>query len=524
MAFVIFSFLAGEDTRGMKAVGIGLLVGVSLLGQSPVLPILECVDTVTKGGTSSVAASVLAGSTTVSFTQPIPVGLAAVLNPGGANQETVLVSLYTTSNAPYSATLLASSALGISGSLTFAHSAGEPVTFESQESAAYYGFFNVYGPEVTNVAGGATNFFTPGNADLGQRSTFPPGVFRNHFGVPIPYGRDQVWILGSLPAVARRVPEFACGNPMPQIQAESVSVAQGTATAGLRLGTVTGGAPGALTVKVPLVFRRSTFSAPAPTSDVHFSNLRVQNGVIFGDVTAGAAVHRHFFFILDVTDSAGGRGLRTGVADVVNPCAMTVTPPVLSNAYVNTPYSVNFSASGGPGPITFAMEGTLPVGLAMTAGGVLSGTPVQTGSFPLTLRSMGGDGCFQRTAMTLEVQGQLCAANVTPLVEITLGGFRQNLVTRRWQQTVTLRNGGQSSIFGPVALVVDNLSANAAMANSGGATACAAPLGRPYVVAGLGPNNLLAPGATVAIALEFTNSSTAPITYTPRVIAGGAIR
>jgi hypothetical protein len=147
---------------------------------------------------------------------------------------------------------------------------------------------------------------------------------------------------------------------------------------------------------------------------------------------------------------------------------MTVTPPVLSNAYVNTPYSVNFSASGGPGPITFAMEGTLPVGLAMTAGGVLSGTPVQTGSFPLTLRSMGGDGCFQRTAMTLEVQGQLCAANVTPLVEITLGGFRQNLVTRRWQQTVTLRNGGQSSIFGPVALVVDNLSANAAMANSGG--------------------------------------------------------
>jgi hypothetical protein len=127
--------------------------------------------------------------------------------------------------------------------------------------------------------------------------------------------------------------------------------------------------------------------------------------------------------------------------------------------------------------------------------------------------------------LTLEVQGQLCAANVTPLVEITLGGFRQNLVTRRWQQTVTLRNGGQSSIFGPVALVADSLSANAAMANSGGTTTCAAPLGRPYVVAALGPNNLLAPGATVAIALEFTNAApTAPITYTPRVIAGGAIR
>ena len=509
----------------MRAVGIGLLVCVSLLGQASVLPILECIDTVTKGGTSRVATSVLAGSTSVSFTQPIPVGLAAVLNPGGANQETILVSQYTTSNPPYSATLLASSALGISGSLAFAHSADEPVTFESQESSAYYGFFNVAATEATNIAGGSTNFLSPGNPNLGQPSTFPPGVSRNHFGAPVPSGRDQVWIVGSLLAVARRAPEFACGNPVPQVRAESVPVAQGTATAGLRLGTVTGGAPGALTVNVQRVFRHSTSNTPTYTSDVQFSNLRVQNGVIFGDVTAGAAVHRHFFFILEVTDSAGGRGLSTGVADVVNPCAMTVTPPVLTNAYVNTPYSVNFSATGAPGPITFAMEGTLPAGLAMTTGGVLSGTPVQTGSFPLTLRSMGGDGCFQRTALTLEVQGQLCAANVTSLVEITLGGFRQNLVTRRWQQTVTLRNGGQSSIFGPLALVVDNLSANAAMINSGGTTTCAAPLGRPYVLAGLGPNNLLAPGATVAIALEFTNATpTAPITYTPRVIAGGAIR
>jgi hypothetical protein len=283
-----------------------------------------------------------------------------------------------------------------------------------------------------------------------------------------------------------------------------------------------------LTVNQPLVFRHSPSAnaVPTVTSDVQISNLRVQNGEILGDVLATAgALYRHYFVILSVTDSAGRRGLGTGVADVVNTCAMTVTPPVLSNAYVNTPYSVNFSATGVTGPITFAMEGTLPAGLVMTAGGVLSGTPVQTGSFPLTLRSTGEDGCFHRTAMTLEVQGQLCAANVTPLVEITLGGFRQNLVTRRWQQTVTLRNGGQSSIFGPVALVVDSLSANAALANSGGTTACAAPLGRPYVLAGLGPNNLLAPGATVAIALEFTNSApTAPITYTPRVIAGGAIR
>jgi hypothetical protein len=327
---------------------------------------------------------------------------------------------------------------------------------------------------------------------------------------------------------ARKTPEFACGYSRPQVKAESIAVPIGGTVAGLRLGTVTGSGSGPLTANVSRVFRHiySPTLAPPATNDVQFSNLRVENGVIFGDVVAGpAALFRHYFFILSVDDSAGRRGLSTGLADVVNVCPMTVTPPVLSNAYVNTPYSVNFSATGTQGPITFAMEGTLPAGLTLTPTGVLSGTPVQTGTFPLTLRSTGDDGCFHRTPLTLEVQGQLCAANVTPLVEITLGGFRQNLVTRRWQQTVTLRNGGQSSIFGPVALVADSLSANAAMANSGGTTTCAAPLGRPYVVAALGPNNLLAPGATVAIALEFTNAApTAPITYTPRVIAGGAIR
>ncbi|MBY0503408.1 MAG: hypothetical protein K2X03_05855 [Bryobacteraceae bacterium] len=264
----------------------------------------------------------------------------------------------------------------------------------------------------------------------------------------------------------------------------------------------------------------------ATASDVQFSNLRVENGVIFGDVfPAATALFRHYFFILSVNDSTGRTGLSTSVADVVNQCPIPVTPSLLQTAYVNTPYNVSFTAGGVQGQVSFALEGTLPVGLSMSARGRLSGTPVQTGSFPLVLRSTAVDGCFSRLPLTLEVQGQLCAAEVTPLVEITFGGFRQNLVTRRWQQTVTLRNSGQSSIFGPMALVVDSLSPNAALAASGGITTCTAPLGRPYIEADLGPNRLLAPGATVAVALEFTNSApTSPITYTPRVIAGGAIR
>lgn len=487
---------------------------------------LECIDTVTKPGISRVAAAAVAGANVLSFTQPVPAGVAVVLNPGAANQETLQVVSWRTQSPPYEANVTKAS-LTETVPLAFAHSAGELAVVESQESAAYFGYFNLLSTPVTVPVGGADNFFFPGNPNLGQPGTYPPGVFRHQFGTPMHPNRELTWYLDGSIQVARRTPELACGYSGPQVKAEPIAVPLGGAAAGLRLGTVTGGAPGPLTVNAPRVFRHtlSSYQTPPITADVQFSNLRVQNGVLFGDVSSVAgAMYRHYFVILSVDDSAGRRGFSTGVADVVNACPMAVTPPVLSNAYVNTPYSVNFSATGVQGPITYVMEGTLPAGLALTEAGVLSGTPVQTGTFPLTLRSTGWDGCFHRTPLTLEVQGQLCSANVTTLVDIALGGFRQNLVTRRWQQTVTLRNSGQSSIFGPVALVVDNLSANAALVNGGGTTSCAAPAGRPYVVAELGANSLLAPGATVALALEFTNSSTAPITYTPRVIAGGAIR
>jgi hypothetical protein len=511
----------------MRTIYVGLLLSVSLLGQGSVEAILECVENVSKAGMTRIAAPVPAGSTILSFTQPLPLGLVVVLNPGGANQETMRLYEWRTLTPPYEAEMSASSSNFRGVPTTFAHSAGELVAINSEESTAYFGYFNVQTTPVTFPVGSGNNFFFPGNPNQEQPSTFQPGIHRYAFGAAMKIDQDLLWALDGAGRSARRDPALACNYGAPQVKGENIAIAPGTSLAGLRLGTVTGGSPGPLTLGVQRVYHHglSASGVPATTTELQFTNLRLQNGVIFGDVTASArALYRHYFFILSVADSSGRRGMSTGVADVVGQCAMTVTPPVLSNAYVNTPYSVNFGATGVQGPITFEVEGTLPVGLSMTEAGLLSGTPLQAGSFPLAIRSAAIDGCFARTPLTLEVQGQLCAANVTPLVEITLGGFRQNLVTRRWPQTVTLRNGGQSSIFGPVALVADSLSANAAMTNSGGTTACAAPLGRPYVVAGLGPNNLLAPGGTVAIALEFTNSSTAPITYTPRVIAGGAIR
>lgn len=507
---------------------LALLGAPTLLAQQIVaLPILECADIVSKRGASVVASAAPAGAASISFTQPVPLGLPIILNPGAANQETVYITTYATNTSPYNGSLQSGQFGNTPATLAFAHSAGEPVTFESQEAAAYFGYFNPLSSPANAIAGSSSNFFSPGNPDRGQPSDFAVGAYRNQLALPIPTPRDLVWILGSQVVVARTTPELACTRPAPVLLAESQTVALGATTNGLRIGTVSGGAPGPYTVAVTGIYRRNpNNSAPINASEVSIANLRVQNGAIFADVSASAAAtSRHAYFTLRVTDSANRNAFSTAFIETVNTCPMTVTPSVLTTAYVNTPYTVNFSATGAPAPITFALEGSLPVGLALSESGQLSGTPLQAGSFPIAIRSAAFDGCFQRTPLTLEVQGQLCSANVTSRVQVTLGGFRQNLVTRRFQQTVTLRNNTQSSIFGPVALVTDTLSANAALANANGATTCAAPLGRPYALAELGPNNLLAPGSTVSLNLEFTNSSpTSPITYTPRVIAGGAIR
>jgi hypothetical protein len=59
---------------------------------------------------------------------------------------------------------------------------------------------------------------------------------------------------------------------------------------------------------------------------------------------------------------------------------LTNSPPA---GTVSTAYSFQFSVSGGTPPYTFALVGSLPAGLTMTSGGLISGTPTtaQTANF-----------------------------------------------------------------------------------------------------------------------------------------------
>ena len=107
-------------------------------------------------------------------------------------------------------------------------------------------------------------------------------------------------------------------------------------------------------------------------------------GVLSGTPTAGGS----FTFTITGTDSATpthNTGSQSYTLTVAAP-TITLSPTTLPAPAVGTAYSQTVSASGGTAPYTFAKtSGTLPTGLTLSSGGVLSGTPTAGGSFTFTI-------------------------------------------------------------------------------------------------------------------------------------------
>ncbi|MFN7976308.1 MAG: Ig domain-containing protein [Acidobacteriota bacterium] len=61
---------------------------------------------------------------------------------------------------------------------------------------------------------------------------------------------------------------------------------------------------------------------------------------------------------------------------------ISLSPPTLPAGLLNVPYSETITASGGDAPYVFTtLPASLPPGLSLSAGGVLSGTPTTSGTF-----------------------------------------------------------------------------------------------------------------------------------------------
>jgi hypothetical protein len=142
----------------------------------------------------------------------------------------------------------------------------------------------------------------------------------------------------------------------------------------------------------------ATFTQSGAIGGATFStSSTLPNGLSFSStgVLSGTPTQTGTFpIVVTVVDANSCSG--TGVVyNLVIGCqTITVTNPSNASGTVAAPFSEQFTQSGGFGATTFSTSSTLPAGLTLSSAGLLSGTPAQSGTFPIVVRATDSNGCF----------------------------------------------------------------------------------------------------------------------------------
>jgi hypothetical protein len=104
---------------------------------------------------------------------------------------------------------------------------------------------------------------------------------------------------------------------------------------------------------------------------------------------------------------------------------------------VGTAYAQVLTASGGTGPYTFTVgSGSLPAGMTLTAGGVLSGTPRTPGSSRVTIHVTDGNGCPADIIYTIGIATPSC-----PVITVIPPTLPAGTAGTPYSQTITATGG-----------------------------------------------------------------------------------
>lgn len=143
----------------------------------------------------------------------------------------------------------------------------------------------------------------------------------------------------------------------------------------------------------PYTFAVTSGSLPA--------GLTLAAGVISGTPTGPAGP---VDFTVTATDANNCTGERSYTLVVFCP-AIILAPTTLPATFVNRAYDKTIAASGGSGPYTYAVTGgSLPPGLTLSPGGVISGTTTQGGTFNFTVTTTDANGCTGDRAYSIVVR------------------------------------------------------------------------------------------------------------------------
>jgi hypothetical protein len=139
-------------------------------------------------------------------------------------------------------------------------------------------------------------------------------------------------------------------------------------------------------------------------------------------------------------DAAGNATTSSGVSVTVSnssPPPLNITTTSLPAATVATLYGQTLAATGGTTPYTWSLAaGTLPAGLSLSSGGVLSGTPTTAGTSSFTVRvtDSGSPAASDTQVLSLTI-------NPPPPLNITTTSLPAGTVGAPYSQTLAATGG-----------------------------------------------------------------------------------
>jgi uncharacterized protein YhjY with autotransporter beta-barrel domain len=211
--------------------------------------------------------------------------------------------------------------------------------------------------------------------------------------------------------------------------------------------TITAAGGFAATIAAPYT-QTFTFNGGAqPWSAYQVTNLPAGitiTGTTANTVTISGTPTQAGTFNLNVsaTDSSTGNGPYT----VGEAFVLTVAPPTLALAPASTtfnppygaPYSQTFTASGGTGPYSYSVTGTLPTGLTLS-GDTVSGTPTQPGNYVVLITATDDGSTGAGAPFSI---GQSYTFNVaSPTIVVNPATLPDPVAATAYSQTLTATGG-----------------------------------------------------------------------------------
>ncbi len=234
---------------------------------------------------------------------------------------------------------------------------------------------------------------------------------------------------------------------------------------------------------------------------------------------------------IKATDSTTGTGSPFSQTNnytlTVGAPSITIAPATLTAATVGVAFSQQLTASGGAGPYTYAVTtGTLPAGITLTTGGLLSGTPTAGGSFPITVTATDSNSNKGTQAYTWTVSA--------PTIGITPAAGTLNATTNiTFTQVFTATGGTTPYTWTETGALPTGITWDAATATLSGKAASTATGSYPISIkatdnsTGSGPysqtNNytLTVAAPTIPIAPATLTAATVGVAFSQQLTASG---